>query len=260
MRLALNAVTFRQPPDFTLGPISLELDGGQWLGLVGPNGAGKTTLLRIMAGTVRPDRGTLTYDGTPVRTLSPTQRSRIRAVVPQRLVLPFDLSVSSVVELGRLAHLAPGERLLPLTGKDRSRVAESLYLTDTEHLAGRSFRTLSGGEQQRVLLAMALTQEAPLLLLDEPTASLDPGHARQFLELVGQLVGAGKTVVMAHHDLTTVAQSCTTVLLLAEGQAKAYGEVTAVLTPGQLTEVYGTPLGVMPHPVTGRPLVFDRAR
>lgn len=260
MKLVLDAITFRQSPAFTLGPISLQLDGGQWLGLVGPNGSGKTTLLRIMAGTLRPDSGVLTYDGTPLPELSPRARSRMRAVVPQRLVLPFDLSVASVVELGRLSHLPPGARLLPLTGTDRSRVAESLALTDTQHLAARSFRTLSGGEQQRVLLAMALTQEAPLLLLDEPTASLDPGHARQFLELVGQLVRAGKTVVMAHHDLTTVAQSCTTVLLLAQGQAKAYGEVTAVLTPSQLTEVYGTPLGVMPHPVTGRPLVFDRER
>ncbi|MDA8199115.1 MAG: ABC transporter ATP-binding protein [Thermaerobacter sp.] len=258
MKLSVDGVARRHAPGFQLGPLSVAVDRGEWLGIVGPNGAGKTTLLRIMAGTEPPDVGRVRYDERALAQMGPVARSHARAVVPQRLTLPFDLSVASVVELGRLSHLPWGERLLPLASAERILVEACLEQTDTWGLRDRSFRTLSGGEQQRVLLAMALAQGAPLLLLDEPTASLDPGHARQFLELVGTLVADGHTVVMAHHDLTTVAQACSSVLLLADGQVEAYGGVDEVFQPEPLSGVYRTPLGVMPHPVTGRPLVFHR--
>ncbi len=258
MNLRVEGVSRRHPSGFQLGPLSVAVGRGEWLGIVGPNGAGKTTLLRLMAGTEPPDAGHVWYDGQPLAALSPGARSHSRAVVPQRLVLPFDLPVSAVVELGRLSHLPWADRLLPLAPAERQLVEACLEQTDAAELRSRSFRTLSGGEQQRVLLAMALAQRAPLLLLDEPTASLDPGHARQFLELVGSLVQAGHTVVMAHHDLTTVAQACSAVLLLADGQVQAYGGVDEVFQAEQLSGVYRTPLGVMPHPSTGRPLVFHR--
>ena len=256
MKLSVEGVARRHAPGFQLGPLSVAVDRGEWLGIVGPNGAGKTTLLRIMAGTEPPDAGRVCYGDRPLSALSPAARSHTRAVVPQRLTLPFDLTVSSVVELGRLSHLPWGERLLSLAPAERSLVDACLEQTDTYALRDRSFRTLSGGEQQRVLLAMALAQGAPLLLLDEPTASLDPGHARQFLELVGTLVADGHTVVMAHHDLTTVGQACSSVLLLADGQVEAHGGVDEVFQAEPLSGVYRTPLGVIPHPVTGRPLVF----
>jgi iron complex transport system ATP-binding protein len=258
LRIAVDGVTFRHPPAFSLGPVSVSVEPGEWLGLVGPNGSGKTTLLRILAGTDRPHAGSVSYDGTPVGAMDAVQLSKLRAVVPQRLAVPFDLEVRAVVELGRLSHLSPGARLLPLRPTERGIVDACLSVTDTDHLARRSLRTLSGGEQQRVLLAMALAQEAPVLLLDEPTASLDPGHARRFLDLVADLVAGGKTVVMAHHDLTTVAQACHRILLLVDGRVEGYGDVDAVMTSERLTGVYQTPLGVMRHPDTGRPLVFHR--
>lgn len=259
MKLGVEQVVRRHPAGFQLGPLSVAVGPGQWLGIVGPNGAGKTTLLRLMAGTEPPDAGQVFYDEKPLAALSPAVRSHRRAVVPQRLVLPFDLPVAAVVELGRLSHRPWAERLRPLGPAERQRVEDCLAQADAAALRDRSFRTLSGGEQQRVLLAMALAQGAPLLLLDEPTTSLDPGHARDFLDLVGSLVRAGHTVVMAHHDLTTVAQACSSVLLLADGQVQAYGEVDEVFVPEQLSGVYRTPLGVMPHPITGRPLVFHRS-
>ncbi len=259
MILEVRAATYRYPAGPEIGPVDLRVESGQWLGLVGPNGAGKTTLLKLLAGALPPAAGAVTLNGEALYRLSGSARARRIAVVPQRLDIAFDFPVEAVVELGRLCYLRWSERLWPLAGQNRQAVEDALAITDTAALRTRSFRTLSGGEQQRVLLAAALAQESPLLILDEPTASLDPGHSRQFLEVVGRLVDAGRAVVMAQHDLTLVSQYCTTVALMRRGRIRAAGDPAAVMNRALLSETFETALDVIPHPGTGRPLVIHRA-
>jgi len=242
-----------------VGPVSVRVEGGQWLGVAGPNGAGKTTLLKLLAGALTPSSGSVTLDGEPLCQLPLRRRAERVAVVPQRLDVGFDLTVRTVVELGRLAHLKWSERLLPLGGEHRRVVDEALDLTDTGRFQDRSFRSLSGGEQQRALLAAALAQAAPVLILDEPTASLDPGHARQFLELVRQRVEVGQIVVMAQHDLSLLSHYCTDIVLMRGGLIVAAGEPATVLSRRVLSDTFDTALDVIPHPATGRPLVIYRS-
>lgn len=258
MILEARAAVYQYQQGPRIGPVSVRVQSGQWLGVAGPNGAGKTTLLKLLAGALSPSVGLVTLDGEPLSQFSRVERARRVAVVPQRLDISFDLTVRTVVELGRLAHLKWSERLLPLGGEHRRIVDEALSLTDTERLQGRSFRTLSGGEQQRVLLAAALAQAAPVLILDEPTASLDPGHARHFLDLVQRRVQVGQVVVMAQHDLSLLSHYCTDVLLMRDGMIVASGDPGAVLSRRVLSDTFDTALDVIPHPATGRPLVIYR--
>jgi len=202
--------------------------------------------------------GTVALDGVPISALSSRARARALAVVPQRLPIPFDLPAATIVEMGRLPYLSWSERVLPLTGPHRAAVEESLRETDLWDLRGRSYRELSGGEQQRVLLAAALAQEAPVLLLDEPTASLDPGMSRRFLEVVERLVGRGRTIVMAAHDLSLLGQYCTRVALVEHGRIAADGAPSTVLDEELLSRVFQTGLRVWPHPDSGRPLILPR--
>jgi iron complex transport system ATP-binding protein len=243
-----------------LGPFDLSAGPGAMLGLLGPNGAGKSTLLKLLAGRLTPTAGRVHWQDRPLDTLSPTERARTLAVVPQQLEIAFDLTVETLVEMGRLHRLRLTERLRPLSGPHRVRVEESLLACDLGDLRRRPFRQLSGGEQKRVLLAMALAQDAPVLLLDEPTASLDPGHAQRFLALLAGLAGEGRTVIMSHHDLSLAAQYCDRIMLLDAGRLIALGSPDRVLTGEQLTAIYGTGLKVIPHPDTGRPLVIPAPR
>lgn len=258
MRIAARAAAVSYPHGPSLGPFTLHADAGEWLGLAGPNGAGKTTLLKLLGGTVAPTAGEVTLDGADLGQIAPRVRAQAIAVVPQRLEVPFDLPVSTIVELGRLPHLHWTERLLPLTGEHRDAVEESLRETELWELRQRSFRDLSGGEQQRVLLAAALAQGAPVLLLDEPTASLDPGMSHRFLAVVSRLAGRGRTVVMAAHDLSLLGQYCSRLALIESGRLAAEGPPDSVLDDALLSRVFGTALRVWPHPDTGRPLVLPR--
>lgn len=257
--LVADAATYRYGDGPLLGPFSLVARPGEVTAVLGPNGAGKTTCLQLLAGRHAPRDGTVTWNGRALATLSPAERARVVAVVPQRLILGFDLPVETVVELGRLHALSPWARLGPLPPRDREQVEKSLHLMDLMPLRRRSYRSLSGGEQQRVLLAMALAQDAPVLLLDEPTAALDPGHARSFLDLVRRLADTrGRAVVMTHHDVSLAAQYADRLLLLYDGRPVAAGAPESVLTAPVLSQVYQTPLGVLTHPDTGRPLVYHR--
>jgi iron complex transport system ATP-binding protein len=242
-----------------LGPFDVTVGPGSLVALIGPNGSGKSTLLRLLAGRLRPLAGTVTWAGRPVAELSPPERARRLAMVPSSLHLAFDLPVETLVELGRLHRLSAWERLAPLVGEHRRLVDDSLAACDLLALRHRSFRDLSSGEQQRVLLAMALAQDAPVLLLDEPTASLDPGHARRFMDLLDDLRRAGRAVVFSHHDVSLAAQYATVVLVLDRGRVAAAGDPASTLTDDVVSRVYDTPLRVIPHPDTGRPLVIHRA-
>lgn len=256
--LAIEEVRFGWPNGAGgLGPVSGAVAAGSWLALIGPNGAGKSTLLKILSGYLKPQAGTVRIGGRDLAAFSPTERARLLAIVPQQLTQPFDLQVRTVVELGRLSRFGLRERL----GRNRSGHAEAveraLHLTGTGALSDRRFLELSGGEAQRVLLAMALAQETPILLLDEPTTHLDPGHAHAFMNLLRSLVTEGqKTIVMAYHDLTTVGLYCDHIWALKHGQVALRGRAEALLTDERLGDLYGLEFLALDHPTRRRPVLL----
>jgi iron complex transport system ATP-binding protein len=176
----------------------LRAEPAQLLAVVGPNGAGKTTLLRVLGGLLRPQRGTVALDGRRLRSLSRFQVARTISLVPQDTHVGIHWTVGEFVAMGRFPHLG---RFRPATDADRDAVTEAMQQTEIAHLAERALPTLSAGERQRAFLARALATQAPIILLDEPTANLDVQHALQFFELLGRQTAAGRTCVMALHDL-----------------------------------------------------------
>ncbi|MFA9517383.1 heme ABC transporter ATP-binding protein [Halopenitus sp. H-Gu1] len=235
-----------------LDGVSLAVDRGTFLGLVGPNGAGKTTLLRALRGTLTPDRGTVTVGGDDVTDLSARAVGRRIASVPQETALPFSFTVEEVVEMGRTPHLS---RFDTPGAEDRNAVKRAMERTDVVRFADRSIESVSGGERQRVLLARALAQGTPTLLLDEPTGSLDINHAVRTLELVRDLVADGKTVVAAIHDLNLAARYCDELALLADGRLKSSGPPERVLTASTLRDAFDARTLVTERPGSTSPLV-----
>ncbi|WP_449267252.1 heme ABC transporter ATP-binding protein [Halanaeroarchaeum sulfurireducens] len=231
-----------------LDDASLTADEGEFVGLIGPNGSGKTTLLRTMAGVLETDAGQVRVGGADVSERSARAVSRRVAVVPQDTHLAFEFDVRSVVAMGRTPYrsrVAFGPR------PDEARIDHALERARVDHLADRSVDEVSGGERQRVLLARALAQDTPVLLLDEPTASLDINHQVRTLEIVRSLVDDGKTVVAAIHDLNLAAHYCDSLALLGDGSVLAEGSPTEVLTESTLEAAFGTRAVVTSHPVTG---------
>ena len=225
-----------------LGPVDLDVGAGEWLCLIGPNGAGKTSLLHAICGLV-PHRGTVVIDGDRVDRLRPLQRARRVALVPQQPTIPAELSVAEYVLLGRTPHI-------PLLGTegahDRAVVVAVLERLSLVALAARPLGALSGGELQRVLLARALAQEAPVLLLDEPTTALDIGHQQHVLGLVDELRhDFGLTVLMTMHDLTLAGSYADALVLLADGTVAGSGTAAEVLTEGTLRRFYGADVEVV---------------
>jgi len=235
-----------------LEDVTVDIEGGQFVGLVGPNGAGKTTLLRTVTGAVAPTAGQVRVHGDEVGGLASRVASRLVAAVPQDPSVAFAFDVREVVAMGRTPYRS---RLGGDSRADRVAVDRALERTDTARFADRPVDEVSGGERRRVLLARALTQDTPVLLLDEPTASLDVNHQINTLELVADLAGGGKTVVAAVHDLNLAARYCDRLLLLADGDLVAAGPPEAVLTEANAEAAFGTRAAVTRHPVTGSTFV-----
>ena len=231
-----------------LSEVSIGVDQGEFLGIIGPNGAGKTTLLRAISGVLDPNAGSVAVAGQDVTGLSAAESSRLVAVVPQETNLAFDFSVREVVEMGR----TPYTSRVSLYGDDDADIVDhALERTQVQQFADRSIGEVSGGERQRVLLARALAQDTPVLLLDEPTASLDIDHQIRTLELVRSLVESGKTVLAPIHDLNLAAHYCDRLLLLSDGARTAAGPPEQVLTEDHLEAAFGTDAVVTNNPVTG---------
>ena len=234
--------------------LDLEAREGSLVGIVGPNGAGKTTLLRLISGVLRPATGRISVNGTDLATLSASQRARLVSVVPQNPQLPLGFKVLDLVLMGRNAHL----KLLQWEGpRDMEIARNAMELTDTWHLADRRIGSLSGGERQRTLVAMALAQEAPVMLLDEPTASLDLGHQTGIMDLVRAVQRRrGGAVVVSIHDLTLAAGYCDRLVMLAEGRSYVEGAPDGVLTMENISAVYGARVFIITHPQDGTPVVL----
>ncbi|WP_289019770.1 ABC transporter ATP-binding protein [uncultured Ornithinimicrobium sp.] len=232
-----------------LGGTDLDLRAGEWLGLIGPNGSGKSTLLRALVGLV-PSTGTVELGtGSPP---GPTDLSHM----PQNPELPPGMTVVEYVLLGRTAHVG---WLRSESATDRKVATDVLRRLGLTSFAGRSVRRLSGGEAQRVVIARALAQQSPVLLLDEPTSALDLGHQVEVLELVDELRREdGLTIVAAMHHLDSAARYSDRLALLDRGQLVALGTPAEVLEPALLSRVYGHPVHV--HEVAGDLVVVPAPR
>jgi iron complex transport system ATP-binding protein len=250
--LACEDVSVELGGNRVVDAVSVEIGRGEWVSLIGPNGAGKSTLLRAMAGLV-PFEGSVSLDGVDVKALGRREVARRLAFVPQSPLLPPEMRVREYVMLGRTPYIGTfrAESQRDLEAADRA-----IERLDLNALAGRPLRTLSGGEQQRVVLARALAQEAPLLLLDEPTTSLDIGRQQQVLELVAMLRDGELTVVTAMHELTLATQYGERMLLLSGGRLVAAGAPAEIATEALIARHYGAdvrvvseggvPIGVIP--------------
>lgn len=219
-----------------LREVSLTVSDGGLVGILGPNGSGKTTLLKILAGLLRPVAGRVLVDGIDMATLRRRDLARRIAVVPQETRLAFDYSVIEVVLMGRYPHLGAFE----LEGLDDVALArDALAATGTRALEDRVFDTLSGGEKQRVVIAGALAQAAGTMLLDEPTASLDPGYQVEMTALLRTLNAERRvSMVIATHDLNLAAGLCRDVVLLRDGAVLAAGPTAQVLTRETVRALY----------------------
>jgi iron complex transport system ATP-binding protein len=231
----------------------LDVWPGELVGLLGPNGAGKSTYLRLMAGLATPLRGVVYICGQQVEKVSPEARSRCLAWVPQRSETPFEWTVSEMVSLGRHPHHGRAWRERP---EDQDVVAKALESVGLSTLRERAVGTLSGGEWQRALLGRALAQDARVLLLDEPVASLDLGYQRKIYELIRSLCRERRVgAIVADHHIDLHAAFCDRLVLMDGGRVVAQGAPVEVLTSANLESVFRTPLRVEVDPCTGRPRV-----
>lgn len=244
-RLVAAAITVSYEDAPAVDGVDLEVASGEWVAVIGPNGAGKTSLLRALAGTIA-FQGTVSVDGTDVSGMSKRAVSRRIAVVPQRPTLPDGMVVVDYVLLGRTPHLG---YLAVESDNDVVIALDSLERLGAGILAGRRLGNLSGGERQRVVLARALAQQADVLLLDEPTTSLDVGHAQQVLEMVDELrLEREMAVVAAIHDLTLAAQYADRLVLLDRGKVVADGIPESVLTEGGVAGFSGAKVSIVRGP------------
>jgi iron complex transport system ATP-binding protein len=241
-----------------LDEVSATIARGSIVGILGPNGSGKTTLLRLLSGTRRPASGRVLLDDVPLEQMSRRAVAQRIAVVPQETLLAFEYTVMEMVLMGRHPHL----RLFQVEGPaDVAAAEDALRATGTAHLAERSFSTLSGGEKQRVVIAAALAQASDILLMDEPTASLDLRYQLEVASLAQQLNRErGVTIVISTHDLNLAAGVCRDIVMLREGRVVAAGPTSEVLTSENVQQLYDVEADVHLHAAAGHLVVVPVAR
>lgn len=253
VNLQVENLSLRYSARIALRDVSFDLRGGELLALVGPNGSGKSSLVRAISAALPPFSGRVLLDGQDVQRMSPAQRARQMAVVSQNALIPPAFSAIETVLFGRTPYL---NFLGQLSARDEQIARDSLLRVDALALAERRVGELSGGEQQRVLLARALAQQTPLLLLDEPTTHLDLKHQVNLLTLTRDLAHRdGLAVLIVLHDLNLAAQYADRIALLSEGRLLAIGAPASVLTSETLSIVYDLPLKVLTHPTQNHPLI-----
>ncbi|MGI8922667.1 MAG: ABC transporter ATP-binding protein [Fimbriimonadales bacterium] len=222
--------------------VSFEIQPGELVAIIGPNGSGKSTLIRALSRTLRTTAGSVRILGDDIYRLTAKEAARRVAVVPQHEDQIFDFTVREIVEMGRYAR----------DGESGGAVGRALLATSSGDLSGRPFSQLSGGERQRVLLARALAQETPILLLDEPTAHMDVGYQIATLSLLRKCAGEGNAVAAALHDLNLVSGFADRVILLHGGRIAADGPTEDVLGSAEIERVYGATFERVRDSRTGR--------
>lgn len=240
-----------------LNDINLSIPYGGITTLVGPNGSGKSTLLRTIARLLRPSGGQVLLDGAAIRSLTTTQVARRMAILPQSPEAPGTLTVRELVEQGRFPHVGA---LRMLRAQDHAAITVALAQTGMSGFAHRPVDALSGGERQRAWIALALAQDTPILLLDEPTTFLDLGHQLEVLDLVRSLNrDRNMTVVMVLHDLNQAARYSDRMIVLQAGRVVADNAPSRVLTEQILGQVFNIRASIVTDPVTGTPVCLPYA-
>lgn len=230
---------------FALRDISFRVHAGEALGVVGPNGSGKSTLLRALSGFLSSSSGAVLLEGRPVDKMSITERAQRMACVPQGIEMPVAFTVREIVSLGRLPYVSGW---MPLRAQDRRIIERSMSILALTHMADRPLNELSAGERQRALIAMAMTQEPRVMLLDEPTAHMDVEHAVSLMRLIMEMTRAHHiAAVVSLHDLNLAAAFCDRIMLLDAGRIVAQGNAAEVLTPDTLARVYRLPFERLPR-------------
>jgi iron complex transport system ATP-binding protein len=252
--IALDSVTAGYDGRPVVREFSLAIGAGEVVGLIGPNGSGKTTVVRVASRALRPLAGAVRVAGKDPYAIPARQAARLVAVVPQELAPTFSFTALEVVLMGRSPYLSPWGGGGP---GDYRRAREAMEAAAVHHLADRPLEELSGGEKQGVVLAQALAQDAPVLLLDEPTTHLDLRHVVAILEVVLRLAREeGKAVMAVFHDLNLASGFCDRLVALDEGRVVAEGHPEDVVSRGLLRDLYGVDAEVTPHFATGRPTVL----
>ena len=246
-------LTFAYKDKPVLDGVSLSVERGEMVGILGPNGSGKTTLLKIFSAVLR-GRGEVKVNGRSIKTYGKRELSRLFAMVPQESQILFPYTVAEIVLMGRASYHSP----LALEGRKDLEVARaSMELTDSLPFSDRYLHELSGGEKQRVIIARALAQEPEILLLDEPSASLDLKHQVQVFELMRRLNRERSlTIVAALHDLNLAAIFFPRLVMLRDGRIYRDGSPKEVLTEGTIEEIYGIRVRVEPDPSGDKPQLF----
>jgi iron complex transport system ATP-binding protein len=232
--LRLENLSVRYGTRIALEQVSMTLSRGEMVALVGPNGAGKSSLLKAVAGVV-PHDGQVNWNGRPLHTQTPRQRARILAYLPQSPAAHWPLRVHDLVALGRLPHRRVG---VALTHEDSQSIAWAMDRTEVGELADRHMDGLSGGERSRVLLARALAVQAPVLLTDEPVASLDPYHQLKIMAVLAECAHRGGLVIAVLHDLALAARFATRMIMISEGCLRGDGPPEQVLNDDALQQHY----------------------
>ena len=256
--LRAESVSFGYDGGFTLSDASVAITAGSLTGLLGPNGCGKTTLLKLLSGVLRPRSGRVMLGDRVLSSMTRRELARHVASVPQETHPAFDYTVMEMVLMGRHPHLSAFQ----LEGPADFEIArQALDATGTRHLADRNYMTLSGGEKQRVVIASALAQSTEVLLLDEPTASLDLGYQLDVASLLARLNRKRNvTMVLATHDLNLVASLCQRLVVMRDGCILAAGPTADVLTGETVRQLYDVDADVQFHQRAGHLTVIPVRR
>jgi iron complex transport system ATP-binding protein len=252
-RVVATDITYAVGSATLLTDVSIAVQKGEVLVLVGPNGAGKSTLMNVISGDLTPSSGEVWLDGRPIGSYRPQELALKRAVLPQQSLLQFAFTVREVVEMGRSPHDDTSE-------ERRAEVDQALERTELTQIANRVYTSLSGGEKARVQLGRVLAQRAPLLLLDEPTASLDIRHQQHVMSLAQDVAAEGGSVIAVVHDLNLAASMAHRIALLHRGRIVADGAPWVVMDERLLSDVYQCPIAVGKHPILSCPLIMPLGR
>lgn len=239
----------------TLEGVSFSLQPGSLVGVVGPNGCGKSTLLKLLAAQQRPASGEILLDGQPLASLSTRQRAQRMAYLPQRPLVPTGINVEQLVQYGRHPHQG---WLRQWSAEDSHLVEQALDALQLQPLRQRSVADLSGGQVQRVWLAMVMAQNTPLVLLDEPTSALDIGHQTEVMEAINALTASGRTVLIVMHDLACAARYCDQLIAMADGRVQAVGAAREVISKTLIERLYNTEVDILSAPGDGAPVIVPR--
>ncbi len=250
MTYAINSLSFAYSSIRVVDRLSVGVKPGEFLAIIGPNGAGKSTLLKLMAGLLSDFEGSLEFMGRPIADYKPVELARKVAFVPQETHVVFPFTVDEMILMGRMPYR---QSVLFDTEADDEFVLKAMALTGTEHLSGKMFNEISGGERQRVVLASALAQTPQVLLLDEPTVFLDMKHQLEFYQILARLNTQERmTIVAVTHDINLAARHAERMLAIRDGAIAADGTPNQVLTADKLHEVFGITADIIDRPDGGR--------